>query len=222
MWLEGPLQSWGNDSKHGRRETLTFPTKSGVAGLICASMGKKGEQTELLRQFSKSHMTVMSFIDNSQLNKGFLRDFQTVGNGYDSKDSPVFIQSFEVENLKQLNQLIDVPLVQLFDAADIALDGTLIENQPYDFVVSGDERTYGDLRTPEGLAEVADYADGIGPWKRMIVSVQSSDLDGDGVADDMQYWFETWNGEYQKFKDQERVARLMHQRGGARRQANWY
>ncbi|KAK4508434.1 hypothetical protein PRZ48_002172 [Zasmidium cellare] len=44
----------------------------------------------------------------------------------------------------------------------------------------------------------------------------------DGVADDMQYWFETWNGEYQKFKDQERVARLMHQRGGARRQANWY
>ena len=86
MWLEGPLQSWGNDSKHGRRETLTFPTKSGVAGLICASMGKKGEQTELLRQFSKSHMTVMSFVDNSQLSKGFLRDFQTVGNGYDSKD----------------------------------------------------------------------------------------------------------------------------------------
>jgi len=39
---------------------------------------------------------------------------------------------------------------------DIALDGQLIEKQPYDFVVSGDSRTYGDLRTPEGLAEVAE------------------------------------------------------------------
>lgn len=106
-------------------------------------------------------------------------------NGYDKENSPVFIQSFEVGNLKQLNQLIEVPLVQLLDAADIALDGTLVENQPYDFVVSGDERTYGDLRTPEGLAEIAEYADGIGPWKRMVVSVQSSDLNGDGAADDV-------------------------------------
>ncbi|QYO63465.1 esterase-like activity of phytase family protein [Leptolyngbya sp. 7M] len=106
-------------------------------------------------------------------------------NGLDKEDSPVFIQSFEVANLKELNQKIDVPLVQLFDAADIALDGTLIENQPYDFVVSGDKRTYGDLRTPEGLKEVATYADGIGPWKRMIVSVKGTDADGDGKADDV-------------------------------------
>jgi glycerophosphoryl diester phosphodiesterase len=106
-------------------------------------------------------------------------------NGWDKADSPVYIQSFEVGNLQQLNQLIDVPLVQLLDASDIALDGTLIENQPYDFVLSGDSRTYGDLRTPEGLAEIATYADGIGPWKRMIISVQSADADGDGQADDV-------------------------------------
>ena len=106
-------------------------------------------------------------------------------NGYDKENSPVFIQSFEVGNLKELNTRIDVPLVQLLDAQDIALDGQLIEKQPYDFVVSGDSRTYGDLRTPEGLAEVAEYADGIGPWKRMIVSVKSSDLNGDGKADDI-------------------------------------
>jgi glycerophosphoryl diester phosphodiesterase len=103
----------------------------------------------------------------------------------------VFIQSFEVGNLKELNDSImpdagvDLPLVQLLDAADISLDGTLIENQPYDFVDSGDSRTYGDLRTPEGLAEIAGYADGIGPWKRMIVSVQGTDSDGDGIADDL-------------------------------------
>ncbi|MBC6436347.1 glycerophosphodiester phosphodiesterase [Nostoc sp. HG1] len=99
--------------------------------------------------------------------------------------SRVFIQSFEVGNLKTLNQLIDVPLVQLYDATDVALDGSLIETQPYDFVVSGDKRTYADLRTPEGLAEVATYADGIGPWKRMIVSVKGVDANGDGIADDV-------------------------------------
>ncbi|MBC7825495.1 MAG: esterase-like activity of phytase family protein [Candidatus Parcubacteria bacterium] len=99
--------------------------------------------------------------------------------------SRVFIQSFEVGNLKTLNQLIDVPLIQLYDADDVALDGSLIEIQPYDFVVSGDKRTYADLRTPEGLAEVATYADGIGPWKRMIVSVKGVDANNDGIADDV-------------------------------------
>lgn len=106
-------------------------------------------------------------------------------NGLDQKDSAVFIQSFEVGNLKELNTLIDVPLIQLLDAADVALDGTLIEIQPADFVVSGDKRTYGDLRSPEGLKEIATYADGIGPWKRMIVSVKGTDADGDGNADDV-------------------------------------
>jgi len=106
-------------------------------------------------------------------------------NGYTGKDAPVFIQSFEVGNLKELNKLTDVPLVQLLDAEGIELDGTLIETQPYDFVAGGDSRTYGDLRSPEGLADVAEYADGIGPWKRMIVSVESVDLNGDGEADDV-------------------------------------
>jgi glycerophosphoryl diester phosphodiesterase len=95
-------------------------------------------------------------------------------NNYDKKDSPVFIQSFKVGNLKDLNALIDVPLVQLLDAFDVAPDGSLIEIQPYDFIVSGEARTYKDLRTPQGLADIATYADGIGPWKRMIVSVNSN------------------------------------------------
>ncbi|MBD1996656.1 esterase-like activity of phytase family protein [Leptolyngbya sp. FACHB-541] len=101
----------------------------------------------------------------------------------------VFIQSFEVSNLKELNTKTDIPLVQLLDAYDVALDGSLIYQdvnaRPYDFAVNGDNRTYGDLQTPEGLAEIAEYADGIGPWKRMIVSVKGVDANGDGVADDV-------------------------------------
>ncbi|MBE9206319.1 phytase [Nostoc sp. LEGE 06077] len=103
----------------------------------------------------------------------------------------VFIQSFEVGNLRQLNDVIlpaagiDLPLIQLLDAIDTRLDGSLIEYRPFDFQVSGDTRTYGDLRTPEGLREIATYAEGIGPWKRMIVSVRGVDANGDGVADDV-------------------------------------
>ncbi|ARV58172.1 glycerophosphodiester phosphodiesterase [Nostocales cyanobacterium HT-58-2] len=99
--------------------------------------------------------------------------------------SRIFIQSFETSNLKELNQKTDIPLVQLLDAIDVRDDGSLIETQPYDLVVSGDRRTYADLRTPEGLKEIATYADGIGPWKRMIVSVKTVDKDGDGKPDDL-------------------------------------
>src|SRR5262249_27875611 len=106
-------------------------------------------------------------------------------NGYTHPYSAVFIQSFEVSNLKELNKMIDVPLIQLTDADHIELDGTVVYNRPYDFVVHGDPRTYGDLLTPKGLAEIATYADGIGPWKRSIVSVAGTDANHDGQADDV-------------------------------------
>lgn len=32
LWLEAPLQSWGGDSRFGRRDTLPFPSRSGVLG----------------------------------------------------------------------------------------------------------------------------------------------------------------------------------------------
>ena len=105
--------------------------------------------------------------------------------------SRIFIQSFEVGNLKELHDTImpaagvDIPLVQLLDASGIDINGNIIEDKPYDFIVSGDSRTYGDLRTSQGLADVAKYADAIGPWKRMIVSVRGTDANGDGNADDV-------------------------------------
>lgn len=51
--------------------------------------------------------------------------------------------------------------------------------------MAGDPRTYADLVTPAGLAEIADYADGLGPWKRYIVGAAATDANGDGVADDV-------------------------------------
>ncbi|MBW4672454.1 MAG: esterase-like activity of phytase family protein [Cyanomargarita calcarea GSE-NOS-MK-12-04C] len=101
----------------------------------------------------------------------------------------IYIQSFEVSNLKELNTKTNIPLVQLLDAYDVNLDGSLsyqdVNEKPYDFTVKGDKRTYQDLQTVEGLKEIATYADGIGPWKRMIVSVKGVDANGDGAADDV-------------------------------------
>jgi glycerophosphoryl diester phosphodiesterase len=83
-----------------------------------------------------------------------------VANGYTDADAPVFVQSFEVQNLKDLSKLTKVRLVQLM--ADNKL-------RPYDFIVAGDRRTYGDLMTPTALVAVATYAQGVGPSKRSIV-----------------------------------------------------
>jgi glycerophosphoryl diester phosphodiesterase len=104
--------------------------------------------------------------------------------------SRIFIQSFEVANLKELHTKTDLPLVQLLDAYDVDYaTGELlyqdVNARPYDFAVAGDTRTYGDLQTPAGLAEIATYADGIGPWKRMIVSLKNVDANSDGIADDL-------------------------------------
>jgi CRISPR system Cascade subunit CasD len=47
LLLDAPLQSWGFSSRFQRRTTELHPTKSGVAGLICAAMGlAKGSPEE--------------------------------------------------------------------------------------------------------------------------------------------------------------------------------
>jgi glycerophosphoryl diester phosphodiesterase len=80
-------------------------------------------------------------------------------NRLDRRDAKVFVQSFEVSNLQELSRRTRVPLVQLIDA----------RGAPADFVLAGDPRTYDDLVTRQGLAEIARYADGIGPEKSRIV-----------------------------------------------------
>ena len=107
--------------------------------------------------------------------------------GWNRRGAPVFIQSFEQSNLKKLNRMTPVRLVQLVDAFDVNPDGTLAYappfDRPYDWTVSGDPkllaRTFGFFATDEGLAEVSTYADGIGPWKRYIVSTTGTGTDAE-------------------------------------------
>jgi glycerophosphoryl diester phosphodiesterase len=112
--------------------------------------------------------------------------------GYTSRSSPVIIQSFEIGNLKMLRGMTSVRLVQLLSAYDNNIDtGTPIylpndpDSAPWDWISTGDPRNYSDMLTPTGLAEIAKYADGIGPWKRQILGVKGIDSNGDGKAEDI-------------------------------------
>ncbi|MFN0104387.1 MAG: glycerophosphodiester phosphodiesterase [Bryobacteraceae bacterium] len=98
--------------------------------------------------------------------------------GWNARNAPVFIQSFETGNLKYLRTRTKVKLVQLLDADDVGPDGKLTfaapYDKPYNHAVVGDARGFGDLTTPSNLAEIATYADGIGPWKPYIASFAGS------------------------------------------------
>ena len=89
-------------------------------------------------------------------------------NGYRGKTAPVFIQSFEVANLKEIRKLTDVRIVQLLSAS----------GKPEDFRLAGDARTYADISSAAGLREIATYANGIGPEKGMVIPRTAQDTLG--------------------------------------------
>jgi glycerophosphoryl diester phosphodiesterase len=78
----------------------------------------------------------------------------------DRAKSPVYVQSFEEANLRDLRRLgVKVRLVQLTSAS----------GRPYDHVAAGDPTTYAQMTTPAGLREIAEYADVLGPDKAQIL-----------------------------------------------------
>ncbi len=85
LWLESPLQSWGFDSLFDRRDSLSFPTKSGILGIVLCAMGESGSQEALLAQFADLDLVVHSFAPEEK--HTMLRDFHMVGSGYNNKDA---------------------------------------------------------------------------------------------------------------------------------------
>ena len=73
-------------------------------------------------------------------------------------DAPLWLESMEVSVLRELASRVACPLTQL-----------MMAGAPYDLVASGDPRTYRDLCTPAGLAEIAGYASRIGPSKHQVL-----------------------------------------------------
>ncbi|WP_342119273.1 glycerophosphodiester phosphodiesterase [Pseudoduganella sp. OTU4001] len=110
--------------------------------------------------------------------------------GWSDASAPVFIQSFEPGSLKYMRgKGSRLKMVQLIDADDVdlktgALTYAAPYDKPYDWAQAGDKRKFSDMVTAAGLAEIKTYADGIGPWKRYIVSVKG-ELDASGKVKDV-------------------------------------
>ncbi|XP_045454957.1 glycerophosphodiester phosphodiesterase GDPD6-like [Melitaea cinxia] len=92
-------------------------------------------------------------------------------NGYLDSSSPVYIQSFEVNNLKELKKLTNLRLLQLYESDK--------STQPADQILLNTGLTYYNMSTPEGLAEVAKYAAAVGPDKGYIIPRNDDNTLGD-------------------------------------------
>jgi CRISPR system Cascade subunit CasD len=72
--FSAPMQSWGEHSTFSERDTLPYPTRSGLIGLIAAAMGRK--RGESLADLDGLRMTVR--VDRPGIP---MSDFHTVGGG---------------------------------------------------------------------------------------------------------------------------------------------
>ena len=147
-----PLLRPGNTRYDGRYEV---PTLQEVIDLVRSESRRLGRTIGIYPE--TKHPTYFDSIGLS-LEEPLVAALRS--NGLDRPDSPVFIQSFEVSNLVELSRMVDVPLVQLLSGP-----GTV----PFDLVGSEGAPTYGEMATASGLAEIATYADGVGPEKSYVI-----------------------------------------------------
>ena len=110
--------------------------------------------------------------------------------GLNSKTAPIYVQSFEPGSLKYMKSKgLNTKLIQLIDGDGIdmktgAMTYAIPVDRPYEWAKAGDARTFSAMVTPAGLAEIKTYADGIGPWKRYIISIKGT-MGADGKPVDV-------------------------------------
>jgi len=80
LFLDAPLQSWGYQSKFDQRTTLSYPTRSGLLGMVCAAMGIERDDQKRLDELTELRLSIYAFRQ-----EGRLIDYHTVGGGWDKK-----------------------------------------------------------------------------------------------------------------------------------------
>ncbi|MBW8755175.1 MAG: glycerophosphodiester phosphodiesterase, partial [Sphingomonadales bacterium] len=129
-----------------------------IADFVAAKAAARGRTIGLIPELK--HSTYFAGI-GLPLEPRFL---QTLAAGAYLRRAPVIVQSFEVANLKalrpQLSAYANIQLMQLADPAG---------GRPYDEVARGGKRSYADMLTPSGLADIAAYADWVAPPTRAII-----------------------------------------------------
>lgn len=110
--------------------------------------------------------------EGKDISKAVLTMLKTYG--YDSEDDKVYVQCFDPIETKRISKdlmpamNIDLKVVQLI--AETSWNETMVSDgkghfKPYD---------YDWMFKPGGMEKIAKYADGIGPWKPMLVDNKST------------------------------------------------
>jgi len=138
-----------------------------IVQLVAEASRREGRAIGLVPEIKHSSHFHARRLDPEQALLGALRVHEY------TRHAPVGVQSFEVANLRRLRGMLDaagmrnVFLVQLLGAP---------ETSPYDVLLAGQVRPYREMLTPQGLAEIAGYADVIAPPQRAVLP-----LDGSGA-----------------------------------------
>lgn len=128
---------------------FTIPTLADVLKLVRATEWITGRKIGIYPE--TKHPTHFQQLGLA-LEEPLLRELQQYGFG---SGQQVYIQSFEVANLRKLRSMTRIPLIQLLAE----------EGKPHDVAAAGGSLSYDQMATPEGLAQIATYADGVGPEK---------------------------------------------------------
>lgn len=123
-----------------------IPTFAEVVQLVRAKEVETGRTIGLYPELK--HPTLMLEQEGIDMVDLLVRELRQ--HGLDGSDARAFIQIFEVGPLQRLNKRVDTPLVLLIRPG----------GGPYD----EPDMRWSEMMTPSGLAEIAQYADGIGPW----------------------------------------------------------
>ena len=93
--------------------------------------------------------------------------------GYTDKSSRVYLQSFDTNELKRIKTdlmpklAMDIKLVQLMAETSWGETKEYVDGKAVDY-------NYDWMFKPGAMKEVATYADGVGPWKPMVVAPEST------------------------------------------------
>lgn len=160
-------------------------SRCGVGGSAAAGIAAAGFVREEVRSAVAS--CTWHFALGLPLEDKLIEALEEVG--CDHCKAPLLIRSFETADLKYLRRKTPLRLIQLIDASGVGPDGWLTyappHDRPYDRTITGEERGFADLVTPQGLPAIAEYADGVGPWKRHIVGLRGTVSSGQaGDVDD--------------------------------------
>ena len=143
---------------HSYDGMFRIQTLAEIADFLAAESAARGRIVGLIPEIK--HSTYFAGI-GLPMEDRFVRE---LGASQFLKFAPLIVQSFEIANLKALRGMLgDMPNIQFMQLID---DDAL---HPADVAKAGGTLTYADMMKPDGLANMAAYADWVAPWTRQLI-----------------------------------------------------